>query len=74
MYCLYRANICTCSTIGAYIRIDFIDITLRYCFNRTLIDASSASCAIFVDFVSHFYYFLVKVITLIAQIYPNIPK
>jgi len=63
MNCLNRANICTSTTIGADIRIDLIDITLRYCFNRTLVNASSASCAIVADFVSHLYYFLVKVIT-----------
>jgi hypothetical protein len=52
------ANISACTTIGAGIRIDFVDIAFRYCFYRALINASSASCAIFTNFVSHFDYFL----------------
>ena len=62
MNCLYRANICAGTAIGAYVRVNFIDITFRYCFNRTLIYACSASCAIIINFVSHFYSILVNYI------------
>jgi len=64
-----RTNICTGTTIGAYIRINFVDVTLRYCFNRTFVNASSASSAIIVDLVSHFYYFWLTKITIIVQNY-----
>ncbi len=57
MYCLNRAYISTSATVGAYIRIYLIDITLRYSFNGTFVYASSASSTIFTDFVSHFDYF-----------------
>jgi hypothetical protein len=57
MNSLYRAYICTCTAIGADIRIYFINITFRYSLNRTLINTSSACRAIFTDFVSHFYDF-----------------
>jgi hypothetical protein len=57
MDCLNRANICTCPAVGADIRIDFIDIALRNSFDGTLINTGSASSAIFVDFVSHDFYF-----------------
>ena len=58
MNSLNRANICAGTAVGAYIRIYFINIAFRYCFNRTLIDACSASSAIVINFVSHFYNFL----------------
>lgn len=57
MDCLNRANISAGTTIGADIRIDLINITLRYSFNGTLIYAGSASSAIVIDLVSHFFYF-----------------
>jgi hypothetical protein len=57
MYSLNGAYICTCTAIGAYIRIYFIDVALGDSFNRTFINTSSASGAIFTDFVSHFYSF-----------------
>jgi len=46
MNCLDRANVGAGTTIGTNIRVDLIDITLRYSLNRTLIYAGSASCAI----------------------------
>jgi hypothetical protein len=55
--CLNRAYIGAGTTIGADIRIDFIDITLRYSFYGTLVYAGSASSAIVIDFVSHFLYY-----------------
>ncbi len=54
---LNRADICTCTAIGANIRIDLVDVALRYSFNRTFIYTGSACSAIFVDFVSHDTYF-----------------
>jgi hypothetical protein len=74
MNSLNRAYISTCTTIGADIRINFINITFRYSLYGTLINTGSACCAIFTDFVSHFYNFLVKVITTTAQIYPKFLK
>lgn len=72
MNSLDRANIGTCTTICAYIRINLIDIALGDSLNRTFINTGSASGAIFTDFVSHFYLLLVKLITLICQMYPKI--
>ncbi len=46
MNCLYRAHVGAGTTIGTYIRVNLIDITLRYSLNRTFIYAGSASCAI----------------------------
>jgi len=64
-----RTYISTGAAIGANIRIDFVDITLGYSFNRTFIDAGSASSAIIVDLVSHFYYFWLTKITFMVQNY-----
>ena len=57
MNSLYRANICAGTTVGAHIRIDLINVAFRYCFNRALVNACSASSAIIINFVSHFYNF-----------------
>jgi len=72
MNCLNGANICAGTAIGAYIRIYFIDIALGDRLNRTFINTSSARGAIFIDFVSHFYLLLVRLITLSFQMYPKI--
>jgi hypothetical protein len=53
--CFNRAYICTGTTIGAYIRINFVDVALGDSFNRTLINTGSACSAIFTNFVSHVY-------------------
>jgi hypothetical protein len=68
MNSLYRANICASTTVGAYIRIDFINVAFRYRFNRALINACSASSAIIINFVSHFYLFLIGKLKLIDKI------
>lgn len=57
MDCLNRAYICTGSAVGANIGVDFINITFRNGLNRAFIDTCSASGAIFIDFVSHDFYF-----------------
>lgn len=57
VYCFNRANICTCATVGANIRIDFVNIPFRNCFYGAFINASAACSAIIVDFVSHVYDF-----------------
>ncbi len=54
MNCLYRANVGAGTTIGTYIRVNLIDITLRYSLNRTFIYTGSASCAVICNFVSHY--------------------
>ena len=54
MNCLYRANVGAGTTIGTYIRVNLIDITLSYCLNRTFIYTGSASCAVFRNFVCHY--------------------
>jgi hypothetical protein len=46
-------NVCTGSAIGAYFRIDLIDIAFGNSFYRTFIDAGSASDAIIIDNISH---------------------
>jgi hypothetical protein len=46
MNCLNRANVGAGTTIGTYIRVNLIDVTLRYSLNRTFIYTGSASCAI----------------------------
>lgn len=53
MNCFYRTNICTGTTICANIGINLINITFGYCFNRTFIDAGTASDAIFIYYMSH---------------------
>jgi hypothetical protein len=59
MNSLNGANISAGTTIGANIRIDFINVAFRYCFYWALINACSASGAIVINFVSHFDYFLI---------------
>ncbi len=54
MYCLNRAYIGTCATIGAYFRVYSIYISFCYCFYGTLINATSASCAVICYNISHF--------------------
>jgi hypothetical protein len=54
MNCLDRANVGAGTTIGTYIRVNLIDITLRYSLNRTFIYTCSASCAVICNFVSHY--------------------
>jgi hypothetical protein len=50
---LNGTNICASATIGAYVRIDLIDIALGNGLNGTFIDAGTASSAIFRNFISH---------------------
>jgi hypothetical protein len=69
MNCFNRANISTCTTVGANIRINFVNVAFRYRFNRTFINACSASSTIIINFVSHFDYFLVMIITIRLQKY-----
>ena len=54
MNCLNRANVGAGTTIGTYIRVNLIDITLGYSLNRTFIYTGSASCAILINYVSHY--------------------
>jgi len=49
-----RANICARTAVCANIRVDFINIARRDSLYRTLIDTSTASGAIFRNFVSHY--------------------
>jgi hypothetical protein len=53
MNCFNGTNIGACATIGANLRINFVDITFRNSLNGALIDTGSASGAIFIYFVSH---------------------
>jgi hypothetical protein len=53
MDCLNRANIGACAAIRANFGIDYINVAFFDRFNGTLVYASSASSAIFVDFISH---------------------
>ncbi len=53
MNCFDRANICTSATIRASFGVDLVNVTFSNCFNRTFIDAGSASGAIVVNNVSH---------------------
>ena len=46
MNSLYRANVGAGPTFGTYIRVNLVDVTLRYSLNRTFIYTGSASCAI----------------------------
>jgi len=57
MDCLNRANVCTCTAVSTYIRIDLINIALRYCFHRTFVNASSACGTIIINYVCHFSYY-----------------
>ena len=49
----HRTNACACTAFSTYVRVDFVDISFRDSSYWTFIDASSASCAIFRNFVSH---------------------
>jgi hypothetical protein len=49
--------ICTCAAIGAFIRINFINVTFSDSFNRTFINAGSTSGAVIINYVGHFEYF-----------------
>jgi len=51
--CFNRAYICACSAVGADLGIDLVNISFGNSLNGTLIDAGSASGAIFIYFVSH---------------------
>jgi hypothetical protein len=53
MNCFYGTNVSAGTAVGAYFRIDFINIAFGNSFNRTFIDASTASDAIFIDNISH---------------------
>jgi hypothetical protein len=50
---LYRANIGAGAAVGADFGIDLVDVTFRDRFNGALVDAGSASSAIFIYFISH---------------------
>jgi hypothetical protein len=49
----HRANIGAGATVGADFGIDLVDVAFRDRFNGALVDASSASSAIFIYFISH---------------------
>ena len=49
----HRANIGACATVGADFGIDLVDVAFRDRFNGALVDAGSASGAIFIYFISH---------------------
>jgi hypothetical protein len=51
--CFNRAYISASATIGAYFRINFIDIALSNCFNWAFIDTSTTSSTVFTNFISH---------------------
>jgi hypothetical protein len=53
MNCFNRTNISAGTAIGADIGVDFINITFGDSFNRTLVNASSASGAVISNNVSH---------------------
>gem|GEM_PF-1023170 len=53
MYGFNRTYISTRTTVGAFIRINFINITLRNSFYRAFINASTACGAIIINYVSH---------------------
>jgi hypothetical protein len=52
--CFNRTYISAGTAIGTNISVDFIDITFSDSFNRTLVNASSASGAVVRNNVSHF--------------------
>jgi hypothetical protein len=53
MDCFYGANIGAGTAVGTYIGVYFVNIAFRNSFNRTFVNACSASCAIIGYFVSH---------------------
>lgn len=53
MNCFNWTNICTGATISTGFRVDQVDVTFSNCFNRTFIDAGSASGAIVVNNIGH---------------------
>jgi hypothetical protein len=55
----YRTYISACTTVSALIGIDFVNITFGDSFNRTFINAGSASGAVIINYVSHFELFFI---------------
>jgi hypothetical protein len=60
MNSLNGTNIGASTTIGTYIWVNLIDITLGYCLHWALVNAATASGAIIGNYVSHCFGFLVK--------------
>lgn len=56
----HRTNICACAAIGAHFRVDLVNVAFRDRFNGALVDAGSASGAIFIDFIGHMTEILVR--------------
>lgn len=55
--CFYGADVCTSTAVGTYVRINFVDITLRNSINRAFVNATAACSAIFIDNISHLFVF-----------------
>jgi len=53
----YGADVCTSTAVSAYVRVNFVDITLRNSINRAFVNATAACSAIFIDNVSHLFVF-----------------
>jgi hypothetical protein len=49
----HRASVSTSAAVGTGFRVYQVDIARRYCANRTFINTSSTSSAIFTNFVCH---------------------
>lgn len=64
----HRASVSASTAVNASVRINLIDITCRDSSNRTFINTSTASGAIFSNFVSHFFNLLVIVLNNGAKI------
>lgn len=55
--CLCRTNISTSTAIDAFVRIYFINVTLRNCFRRTFRETSTTSTALITNYISHIWKF-----------------
>lgn len=60
MNCLHGTDIGAGTAIGAYIRINLVNITFRYSINGALINAGAACSTIISNYVCHFKQVLVN--------------
>jgi len=74
MNSFYRANIRAGAAVGAYFRINFINIPRAYSFYRTFINTGTAGGAIFRNYVCHHKLFWLTATKLSQFDYSKNPK
>jgi hypothetical protein len=54
----YGTHIRACTTVGAELRVNCVDVAFRDSFYRTFIDTCAASCTIIINYICHSITFL----------------